>query len=241
MVDIIEYEQRGDLRAAFERTKKHERDQAQAKQSWESMHCDVERLTWAAFTAGEPCPGCGRPYRDAVPWEFKGTMHLTESERERYDAEQTRYREAHCTCHSMRHSVSGSLTMHCGKCCPPLPLSPKIIEDIGRILGKPKEPHELMVWRLRLFCGHVVERRAHYTHRTVHAAFTGSVSCPECGLNPAVIIDGEAIGLAGEPPSAPRRKTTPSSPQVKPTKAQLAARVRELEAEVERLRRDVDS
>lgn len=40
---------------------------------------------------------------------------------------------------------------------------------------------ELMVWRLRLYCGHTIERTAHRTHLTVHAAFSGSVRCTECG------------------------------------------------------------
>ncbi|GAA4127940.1 hypothetical protein [Actinomadura keratinilytica] len=240
MVDLTEYERRGDLDAPFELTRKHERAQKTAERIREAVRCDVAPLTWEAYVAGEPCPGCGLPYRDGEPWDFKGTMYFTEEERARYDAEEARFKKAHGDCRSHRHSVSGSLTMHCGKCCPPPPLSPRQIEKIGRLLGTPKQPHELMRWRLRLYCGHVVEEQAHYTHKTLHSAFTGSTSCPECGLDPATIVDGEAVGLVEEPPgpakpspaAPPRRSTKPR----KPTRAELEARVRELEAEVARLR-----
>jgi hypothetical protein len=94
-------------------------------------------------------------------------------------------------------------------------------------------PHELMRWRLRLFCGHVVERQAHLTHRTLHAAFSGSVACPTCGLDPAIIVDGAAVGLAGEQPES---RVAVRFPRSKPSKAELETKVRALEAEVERLR-----
>ncbi|GLZ16426.1 hypothetical protein Acsp04_66610 [Actinomadura sp. NBRC 104425] len=210
MVDLTEYERRGDLDAPFELTKKHERAQKTAERIREAVRCDVAPLTWEAYVAGEPCPGCGLPYRDEEPWDFKGTMYFTEEERARYDAEQARFKKAHGDCRSHRHSVSGSLTMHCGKCCPPPPLPPRQIGEIGRLLGTPKQPHELMRWRLRLYCGHVVEKQAHYTHKTLHSAFTGSTSCPECGLDPATIVDGEAVGLVEEPPGP--AKPSPAAP-----------------------------
>lgn len=97
-----------------------------------------------------------------------------------------------------------------------------------------------MKWRLRLYCGHIVEKRADHTHTTLHAAFTGSTSCTECGLDPAVVVDGEAIGLLAEPPGATKART-PASPPArsgKPTNAALEGRVRELQAELERLRKD---
>ena len=237
MVQITDYERRGDLRAPFELTKAAERAQKQSEQIRDSVRCDVPRLTWEQYAAGEPCPGCGRPYRDDEHWEFKGTMHFTDEERARYDDEDARYRQLHRECGGGRHSVSGSLTTHCTKCCPLPPMSPSQREEVDRILGKRTPPQELMRWRLRLYCGHVVERTAHYTHKTIHNAFIGSTSCPECGLGPATIVAGEAIGLAAEPNSAPGQTTPSATPKRsgKPTKAELEAKVRELEAEVERL------
>lgn len=97
----------------------------------------------------------------------------------------------------------------------------------------PTPLHELMVWRLRLYCGHTVERRAHRSHKTVHAAFTGSTKCSECGCDPAVVIDARAIGLA-----APSSYNPPAPPVRKPTRAALERRVEELEAEIARLKGD---
>lgn len=240
MVDLIDYERRGDLNAPFELTKKHERAQKDATRLREAVRCDVPRLTWAAYAAGEPCPGCGLPYRDDEPWAFRGTMHFTEQERARYDNEEARFKAAHWDCHASRHSVSGSLTMHCARCCPMPPLSPAQREKIGRILRVPKQPHELMRWRLRLYCGHVVEKRSHFTHTALRSAFTGSISCDQCGLDPATIVDSEAIGLVEEAPAASTRvraaPTRRSGGLRKPTRAELETRVRELEAELERLR-----
>ncbi|BDH59763.1 hypothetical protein [Tsukamurella sp. PLM1] len=117
------------------------------------------------------------------------------------------------------------------------PLSPEQIATLSRIFRAPKQPGELMRWRLRLYCGHVVVRTAHRTHMTLHAAFTSSTRCPECGLDPALIIDGEAIGSPEEPPTRAGGTSRPreAAGARKPSRAQLEARVRELEAEVARL------
>ncbi|BAK33121.1 hypothetical protein MLP_01070 [Microlunatus phosphovorus NM-1] len=95
-----------------------------------------------------------------------------------------------------------------------------------------------MRWRLRLYCGHVLERTSHYTHKTLHNAFTGATSCPECGLDPATIVGGEAIGLEAEPKAArvPAAPSAAAKRSGRPTKADLEARVGALEAEIERLR-----
>ncbi|PFG69061.1 hypothetical protein B0O41_3912 [Propionibacteriaceae bacterium ES.041] len=239
MVEITDYERRGDLDAPFELTKKAEWAQRQSEQIRDAVRCEVPSLTWEQYVAGEPCPGCGRPYRDEEHWESKGTMYFTDEERARYDAEQERYKRDHPACGSHRHSVSGSLTTHCGKCCPPPPMSPSQRDEIARLLGRPTPPQELMRWRLRLYCGHVVERTAHYTHKTLHAAFMSARACPECGLDPATIVDGEAIGLQAAAPVAGPSGASPKTKRTgKPTKAELEARVLELEAEISRLHKD---
>jgi hypothetical protein len=94
----------------------------------------------------------------------------------------------------------------------------------------PTPPHELMVWRLRLYCGHTVERSAHRSHLNVHTAFTGSARCTECGCDPATVIDARAIGLAAAP-----THPEPVPAVRKPTRAALERRIEELEAEVARL------
>lgn len=87
------------------------------------------------------------------------------------------------------------------------PLSKETIERVATLLSRPARPEELMQWRLRLFCGHVVLRTAHHTHTTVHGAFMGGVRCPECGLDPATIIAAEAIGRIAGPLVATRSRS----------------------------------
>ena len=111
-------------------------------------------------------------------------------------------------------------------------MSPSQIKSISEIFEYKTPDHDLMRWRLRLFCGHVVEQRAHYTHKTVPAAFVER-ACPECNLDPATIIDAEPIGLVSERP-LPRAARNPKP--AKPTRSQLESRVRELESEMARLR-----
>lgn len=148
-------------------------------------------------------------------------------------SESPTYKSRHGDCRAGRHGVSGSLTTHCTKCCPVPPMSPQQVENIASIFARKTPDHELMLWRLRLYCGHVTERKSHRTHKTVHNAFTGSVSCPDCGLDPATIVEAQAIELAGERPRA--AAPVPAKPK-KPTRAELEARVAKLEAEQGRLR-----
>lgn len=97
----------------------------------------------------------------------------------------------------------------------------------------PKPPHELMNWRLRLYCGHTVECSRHCSHKTVHSAFTGSVKCTECGRDPATIIDARAVGLVAQPPEP---MALPPTPPRKPPRAALERRIQELEAEIVQLK-----
>lgn len=143
--------------------------------------------------------------------------------------EESRFKALHASCRSPSHGVSGSLTRHCGKCCPMPPMSPSRLDQV-RALLTPTAPHELMVWRLRLYCGRTVERTAHRSHKTVHSAFCGSIRCSECGCDPATVIDARAVGLAAEP-----LQPEPVPAPRKPTRAALERRIKELETEVARL------
>ena len=62
------------------------------------------------------------------------------------------------------------------------PPSPDLIARLRVLLSRRTSPEELVVWRLRLFCGHLVARYAHYTHTTVHAAFMGRLSARSVDL-----------------------------------------------------------
>lgn len=232
-IDLGGYERLGDFERPFELSVKDERRQQDRQRLRDSIRCDVESLTFEQYSAGVPCPGCGRPYVDVEPFDFKGTLNLSDDGRLRYDAEESRFKAAHASCRSHRHGVSGSLTMHCGKCCPPPPMSPGQRERIASLLSVPTAAHELTIWRLRLYCGHTVERAAHRSHTTVHSAFGGAVRCAECGCDPATVVDARVIRLSAEPPDA-----RPAPVTRKPTRAALERRIDELEAEVARLRAD---
>jgi hypothetical protein len=69
---------------------------------------------------------------DATLWSGsgKGLIHLTEEERAQYDSEEQHFEGRHADCHAHRWTVEGSLTTHCGKCCPPPPIS---LEQTARI------------------------------------------------------------------------------------------------------------
>jgi hypothetical protein len=231
--DLDAYERLGDFDRPFELSVKDERRQQDRQRLRDSMRCDVESLAFEQYSAGVPCPGCGRPYVDAEPFDFKGTLNLSDDDRLRYNAEESRFKAAHTSCRSHRHGVSGSLTMHCGKCCPPPPMSPAQRERIASLLSTPTAAHDLVIWWLRLYCGHTVERTAHRSHTRVHSVFGRAVRCVECGCDPATVVDARVIGPAAEPPPA-----GPAPVARKPTRAALERRIDELEAEVARLRAD---
>ncbi|GGT10105.1 hypothetical protein [Streptomyces chromofuscus] len=97
-----------------------------------------------------------------------------------------------------------------------------------------KADHEIMRWRVRLYCGHIIETQAHYTYTDPLSAGSYGRRCSECGEDRQTIVAFEPIGLRGEPPEPTEPKR--SSPPKKPTRADLERRVKTLEKENERLR-----
>jgi len=73
---------------------------------------------------------------DATLWSGsgKGLIHLSEEESAQYDSEERRFKVRHAYCHTSRWTVGGSLTTHCGKCCPPPPMSPEQTAKIAALL-----------------------------------------------------------------------------------------------------------
>lgn len=114
MAELAEYERLGDLDAPFALSTKHHHAQRELKRIREAVCCDIPSLTYEEYRSGTPCPGCGRPYLDDEPWEFRGIVHISAQERSRYEAEKKLYTMAHHDCGAHRHSASGSLTTHCG-------------------------------------------------------------------------------------------------------------------------------
>lgn len=72
-IDLDAYERVGDLAKPFEVTAKDARRQDGRQRLRHSMRCDVAPLMFEQYRAGAPCPGCGLPYVDSEPFDFKGT------------------------------------------------------------------------------------------------------------------------------------------------------------------------
>ncbi|MFG3295650.1 hypothetical protein ACGF3G_43510 [Streptomyces sp. NPDC048179] len=105
------------------------------------------------------------------------------------------------------------------------------------LMQKFKTPeHEIMRWRVRLYCGHIAETRRHREVATPTTHGPYSMQCPECGKDPSVIVAYEPIGLAAEPPPPPPKAVPPPPSPKKPTRAQLERRLAALEEENRRLR-----
>ncbi|MFD4398483.1 hypothetical protein [Kitasatospora sp. NPDC058478] len=100
--------------------------------------------------------------------------------------------------------------------------------------------HQIMRWRVRLYCGHIVETKRHCSiaNPTMHGS--SSMRCPDCGKDPSVIVAYEPLGPVAEPPNA--RKPPVQAPKSnRLTRTQLEQRIAALEAENTRLKTARDS
>jgi hypothetical protein len=100
--------------------------------------------------------------------------------------------------------------------------------------------HQIMRWRVRLYCGHIVETKRHCSIAVPTMHGSSSMRCPDCEKDPAVIVAYEPLGLVAELPTG--RTVSPSKPPgSRLTRAQLEERVSALEAENQRLRANESS
>lgn len=96
--------------------------------------------------------------------------------------------------------------------------------------------HELMRWRMRLYCGHLVERTAHGSHLTLHAAFMNHTTCPTC-RSELTIVAAKPLGYTAESPApAPPPVRKAQVRPKRPTRTELDQRIAELERENAQLR-----
>ncbi|WP_150206880.1 hypothetical protein [Streptomyces venezuelae] len=109
-------------------------------------------------------------------------------------------------------------------------------ENVAKLMQLFKEAdHEIMRWRVRLHCGHIMEMEAHYTYADPLSAGSYGRRCSECGSDRQTVVAFEPLGLRGKPPEA-TKPLPPPLPAKKPTRADLEQRVKSLEKENERLR-----
>ncbi|WP_139140973.1 hypothetical protein [Streptomyces oceani] len=104
-------------------------------------------------------------------------------------------------------------------------------------LDEPRQPWRYMRWRVRLYCGHVVEVERPRAWERPDGQTSDHEQCTECGKEPAIIVAFEPIAPVGEPPGEEKRSPTPVRPRTRRTNADLEAENTKLRTEVERLRR----
>ena len=103
----------------------------QRRQRWAS---EAMYISWEDYVA-EPaiaCRGCGLPMDDRRG-DRPPLLLMDAEERTAYDAEEAAWRDRHPDCRAGRWSVAGSRTLHCTACCPPPPISPKVLARIAAI------------------------------------------------------------------------------------------------------------
>lgn len=179
------------LRSALEA----ETDDRRRRERDERWKREGTRLSWADYTAGEPCRGCGEPMYDGLG-DWYPLMKLSESEKREYEEANQRFRERHADCRDGRWSISGSRVTHCCFCCPPPPMGPKQMEKLARLFSswpsREESKKDLDTWDLTLRCDHVVP---HIQHREHSHVSTRVVDCPECGERRGV-VSSERVGPA---------------------------------------------
>ena len=97
-----------------------------------------------------------------------------------------------------------------------------------------KDDHEIMRWRVRLYCGHTMEMEAHYTYADPLSVGSYGRRCSECGRDRQTIVAFKPIGLRDESPE--KAGPPPPPPPQKPSQADLEQRVKTLGKKNERLR-----
>jgi len=104
----------------------------------------------------------------------------------------------------------------------------KVREVWRKHLSVPTPPSQMMRWRVRLYCGHIVETRRHCSMEQPTMHGSSSMVCTECGKKPAHIVAYEPLGFLDQRPVPP----APAAPPRRPTRAQLERRIAELEAQL---------
>lgn len=105
----------------------------------------------------------------------------------------------------------------------------RVHDTLHRFMLSPTPDHMLMRWRVRLFCGDIVETTRHSENEEPTRHGSSSMRCPACGMDPARIVGYEPLGLKAEPPAARMAKPVTTR---RPTRKQLEDRILELEAQL---------
>jgi hypothetical protein len=121
------------------------------------------------------------------------------------------------------------------------PISEANWARLRKLLGPPCPPWKLMRWRVRLYCGHIVEVTRLRQCARADGGVTDKERCPTCGADPSIIVAFEPLGSLAEPPVEAAANVRSGKPLGAPvarrrTKVELEAENAALRAEVEALR-----
>ena len=61
---------------------------------------------------------------------------------------------------------------------------------------------QIVRWRIRLYCGHIAETQRHCEVEQPKAYGASSMRCPDCGMDPALIVAYEPMGPLAPPEGA---------------------------------------
>lgn len=111
-------------------------------------------------------------------------------------------------------------------------------EQMRQLLEPPTPAWELQRWRLRLYCGHLIKATRPRKIPRPDGEIRDKERCPQCGLDPAVLVAFEPLGPVDDPPSAKRSLKSNPATRKPPTDRRSKA---ELVAENEALRAELDA
>jgi hypothetical protein len=184
--------------------------QRRRQRAAEECHASVERMHFHLIAAGE---GAGRHMSHAHSEDSAGHLHPKE------------------LCAPGRADGGYWRELGPSRTTPP-PFPEETLQALAVLMSQPKGP--LMRWKLRLYCGHVVESTAHESYRSASRASGGESRCTSCGLDPATILAARPLGLLV---SKDQRSRKPPAPR----KLTDVNRLATAEAEIERLRAELES
>lgn len=112
------------------------------------------------------------------------------------------------------------------------PLSAGQISRLRDLLSSPEpDPSRIRRWQVKLSCGHELPTKSLDDNPPWHA-----LNCPECGAADRIVVAYQPLTPSGEPQSAVPQQKPPKVPPPSRhrTRAELEARVADLEAQLAR-------
>lgn len=110
--------------------------------------------------------------------------------------------------------------------------------EAWELLRRTVPDHQIMRWRVRLYCGHIAENSRNVDNASPRDHGSSSMTCPTCGKEPSGIVAWEPIGLKSPSPAATSTPARSPTTRRRPSRAELERQVRDLQEEVRCLTRE---